>query len=110
MAPSPGTHAAKLAARRRKRKTNRKPRKECAICAERVFLNQFPKDPHAFSSQGDGQQHGSDVCFKCYSQHVEAEITNKGSDLVCCPQCPQILAEPEVRKLAQRCGTYQKYT
>lgn len=65
-----------------------------------VAANQFPKKPHA----GD-DRHTSDVCFKCYNQHIGVGLDHKGSDLVTCPQCSQKLTEPEIRKLT-RVATY----
>jgi hypothetical protein len=86
------------------RKRARITRKECIICVDDVAANQFPKKPHA----GDDEQHTSDVCFKCYNQHISTGVDHKGSELVRCPQCLQTLTEPEVRKLA-RVATYQKW-
>jgi hypothetical protein len=83
-------------------------RRECAICSDNIFQTQFPKQPHVHSQDGS-EQHSSDVCFKCYGQHIEAEVDSKGPDSVSCPQCPHVLSEPEVRKLARRVGIYQKY-
>ena len=84
------------------RKKPKLSRKECLICTDEVVKNQYPKKPHA-----GHEQHTSDVCFKCYNQHIEAEIDQKGPDLVSCPQCSQTLSEPEVRKLT-RVATYKK--
>jgi hypothetical protein len=84
---------------------NTEPRhKECLVCLNECARNRFPK-PH---TQSEGEQHGCDVCFDCYDEHIEAEIDNKGAELVSCPQCPQTLTEPEIRQLTQRLNIYQK--
>jgi hypothetical protein len=80
------------------------PHKECIVCLHECARNRFP-EPHA---QSGGEQHGRDVCFDCYDEHIEAEIDNKGAELVSCPQCPQTLTEPEIRQLTQRLDVYQK--
>lgn len=87
------------------RKRTKISRKECLICLEDIAKNQYPRAPHAQSGSG---QHSSDVCFKCYDQHIEAQVNGTGSGIVNCPQCSQALAEPEIRKLARHVGTYQK--
>jgi DNA-directed RNA polymerase subunit RPC12/RpoP len=77
--------------------------KECTICLEDVATDHYPDLPHA----GDSK-HGSDVCLRCWDQHLESEITSKGFEGVSCPQCSQRLLETEVRKLATK-GTYDQY-
>ena len=75
-------------------------RKECILCCNDVVKNQFPKLPHAAGLSGEEPHHSSDICFKCYSQHLEGEVKNKGFENVRCPQCAKTLVEGEVRKLA----------
>lgn len=72
---------------------------------ERYRQNQFPKLPHA--SEDKGEEHGSDVCFKCWDEHLKSEVGSKGFEAVSCPQCPKTLAEIELRKLAKR-STYRE--
>ena len=71
--------------------------KECTICCSDTFLNRFPRLPHI-----DAQKHSSDVCFKCWDLHLKSEVESKGFEKVGCPQCGQLLEEPEVRKLAKK--------
>ena len=115
MAPSPGSNTRRGNATKREhddsasttslpeRKKARVPRKECSVCLSDVATNQYPKKPHA------GEQHSSDVCFKCFDQHIKTQVDSTSSGIVSCPQCLQTLAEPEVRKLAKHVATYQKY-
>lgn len=79
-------------------------RKLCIICTEDVPKNRFPKIPH---SQDDNDKHTSDVCFKCFSEHLSIEVVTKGHEGVGCPQCSQPLEESEIRKLASS-WTYQE--
>lgn len=81
----------------------RRPRsyyKECLICCTEKPLNQYPRLKHAAA-------HSSDVCRKCWSRHLSTQIEDKDASTVQCPQCEQILVEPEVRKLAQH-DAYQQ--
>lgn len=78
------------------------PHKECTVCLDALSKTFFPESLHS-------EQHSSDVCFKCYDEHIESELYNKHSERISCPQCPQTLTEPEIRKLTQRAVTYQKY-
>lgn len=80
-------------------------RKECSVCYDDVNKNRFPKLPHV---QDDNNVHTSDVCFKCFKEHLEVEVKAKGSDAVSCPQCKKQLEESEVRKLASS-FSYQEY-
>ena len=80
-------------------------RKQCIVCSDDAYKNQFPKLPH---DQNDNDIHGSDVCFKCFKAHLSVEVKNKGPEAVSCPQCKHELAEPEVRKLAWS-ATYHEY-
>jgi hypothetical protein len=99
----PDTDDAKEAPPARKRVTiSRKP---CIVCTEDVPKNRFPKLPH---SQDDNNKHTSDVCFKCFSEHLRIEVETKGHEGVGCPQCSKPLEESEIRKLASS-WTYQEY-
>lgn len=79
-------------------------RKACIVCTEDVPKNRFPKLPHA---QDDTNKHTSDVCFKCFSEHLRIEVETKGHEGVGCPQCSKPLEESEIRKLASS-WTYQE--
>lgn len=78
-------------------------RKECTVCCEDTALNQFPKLPHV-----NTRQHSSDVCNGCWDLHLKSEVENNGFEKIGCPQCSQLLQEPEVRKLARK-STYAEY-
>lgn len=80
-------------------------RKPCIVCTEDVPKNRFPKLPH---SQDDNDSHNSNVCFKCFTEHLRVEVETKGHEGVCCPQCSKPLGESEIRKLASS-YTYQEY-
>jgi len=80
-------------------------RKACIVCNEDVPRNRFPKIPH---KQDDNNKHSSDVCFKCFSEHLRIEVENKGHEGIGCPQCSRPLEESEIRKLASS-WTYQEY-
>jgi hypothetical protein len=77
------------------------PHKECTVCLDTLSKSSFPESLHA-------DQHNSDVCAKCFDEHIESELDDKSYQLIGCPQCPQTLTEPEIRQLA-RAVTYQKY-
>lgn len=79
--------------------------KPCIVCTEDVPKNRFPKLPH---KQDGNNKHSSDVCFKCFREHLRVEVENKGHEAVSCPQCSKLLDESEVRKLASS-RTYQEY-
>lgn len=78
-----------LAAKKRMRRT------ECSMCCTEVAVNQFPKLPHKGATQHDSQ-----VCLKCWEQHLETEVEAKPWDQVSCQQCSQVLEEKEIRRLA----------
>lgn len=78
----------------KKQKTKFK-RKECVTCTNEVAINRFPKLPHK-----SAEQHGRDVCFECWEQHLASEIQSKGWDSVCCPLCEESLDGAEIKKLA----------
>ena len=80
-------------------------RKSCIVCTEDIPRNRFPKLPHP---QDDGNKHTSDVCFKCFSEHLRIEVEIKGHEGVGCPQCSKPLEESEIRKLASS-WTYREY-
>lgn len=80
-------------------------RRPCIVCADDVAINRFPKIPH---KQDENNRHGSDACFRCYSQHLSIEIKEKGHEAVSCPQCSKTLEESEVRKLVSS-RTYHEY-
>lgn len=102
-APIQNDHAANLPST----KSKTLPRKECILCCNDVATNHFPKLPHASDPLDAESLHSSDVCFRCYSQHLEGEVESKGIDSVRCPQCPKTLVEGEVRKLASS-STYHE--
>ncbi|KAL1588033.1 hypothetical protein WHR41_03394 [Cladosporium halotolerans] len=81
-------------------------RKECSVCAEDVARNQFPKVPHATTVATE--QHASNVCFKCWRQHLQAEVESKEAESLACPQCSKALDQSEVKKLASS-FTYREY-
>lgn len=88
-------------------KEDAKPRKrptisyrECLTCCTDKPLNQYPKLKHAAA-------HASDVCRKCWSQHLGTQITDKDASSVQCVQCEHKLTEPEIRKLCNS-GAYQR--
>ena len=72
-------------------------RKPCIVCTDDVPKNRFPKLPH---KQDDDTKHTSDVCFKCFGEHLRIEVETKGHEGVGCPQCSQPLEESDIRKLA----------
>lgn len=69
-------------------------RKECTLCCIEVALNRFPKAPHA-----GHEQHGRNVCFKCWEQHLQVELNNKEWNNISCPECDKALEEHEIKKL-----------
>lgn len=81
-------------------------RKPCIVCTEDIPNNRFPKLPH--SQDDNDNKHSSDVCFKCFSEHLRVEVETKGHEGVGCPQCSKPLEESEIRKLASS-YTYQEY-
>lgn len=80
-------------------------RKPCIVCTEDTPKNRFPKLPH---KQDDNEKHSSDVCFKCFSEHLRVEVETKGHEGVACPQCSKPLEESDIRKLASS-WTYREY-
>lgn len=80
------------------------PPKPCIVCTDDVPKNRFPKLPH---KQDENNKRSSDVCFKCFRDHLRVEVENKGHEAVSCPQCSKLLDEHEVRKLASS-QTYQE--
>jgi hypothetical protein len=80
-------------------------RKPCIVCTDDIPKNRFPLLPH---KQDDNNKHSSDVCFKCFSEHLCVEVKNKGHEGVGCPQYSKALEESEIRKLASS-WTYQEY-
>lgn len=81
------------------------PRKGCIVCPNNVATNQFPRVPHA-QVKRDG--HDSDVCRKCYQQHLGNEFKNKDQEAVSCPHCAKPLVQSEVQKLTSS-QMYQEY-
>jgi hypothetical protein len=77
------------------------PHKECTVCLDTLSKSLFPESLHA-------DQHSSDVCSKCFDEHVESELDDKSYEHIGCPQCTQTLTEPEIRKLGS-VETYKKY-
>lgn len=74
--------------------------KECSTCCLQKAVNQFPKHVHT-------SKHASEVCFKCWEEHLKAEVNNKDTASVQCAEYDEVLGEQEVRKLAGS-RTYQK--
>lgn len=87
----------------KRRRNGRQARKECVICCDDVAINHFPKLPHETADT-----HDRGVCFKCWETHLISEIASKGWNAVACPQCAEVLSEPELRKIASG-KTYEKY-
>ncbi|KAK6432315.1 hypothetical protein LTR95_011517 [Oleoguttula sp. CCFEE 5521] len=85
------------------RKRGRMGVKECIVCTENVVKSRFPKLLHA-----SAEQHTSDVCFKCWEQHLKVEVVAKDREIFSCPQCSQALEADEIRKLA-RADTFADY-
>jgi hypothetical protein len=80
-------------------------RKPCIVCTDDVPKNRFPKLPH---KRAANNEHSSDVCFKCFREHVRNEVEIKGHEEADCPQCSQPLEESDIRKLASS-RTYKEY-
>lgn len=74
-------------------------RKECIVCMTDVAKNQFPKLPHSASTTVE-HEHDSQVCFKCWQDHLKSEVESNMFEAVACLQCSKLLVESEVRKLA----------
>lgn len=96
MQKTPNDGDAATSSARKKRKISRI---ECIVCMNDVAKTQFPRLPHAIAGDG-GHEHESQVCFKCWKEHLKSEIRSNGFQLVACPQCDKMLVEAEVRKLA----------
>lgn len=80
-------------------------RKPCIVCTDDIPRNRFPKLPH---KQDDNDKHSSDVCFKCFSEHLRVEVETKGHEGIGCPQCSRPLEESDIRKLASS-WNYREY-
>jgi hypothetical protein len=65
----------------------------------------IPKLPQKHDA---GDQHSSDVCFKCYREHLRHQVKDKDSEGVSCPQCAKPLDPSEAQKLASS-DTYREY-
>jgi len=74
--------------------------RECVTCCTSKAVSQYPKLIH-------DAKHASDVCFRCWEQHLECEVGSKEAGSQQCPRCEKTALEPEIRKLAKSV-TYHK--
>jgi len=44
--------------------------------------------------------HDPQVCLECLSSWIEVQLSSKGWDGICCPQCPQLLEHNIIQKFA----------
>lgn len=82
----------------------RKQEQECMICCESICIMDFPTTHHESESQ---YLHLDEVCLKCWKVHLRTQVETKSTDQIKCAQCSVLLAEPEIRKLAES-ATYDK--
>jgi len=78
-----------------------KPQKyDCTTCGRTLAASSFPNHLPT-----DDCKHPIDTCKVCTKQYITVQLDSTTNDKLSCPQCPEILANADVKRL----GTKESY-
>jgi len=75
----------------------------CAVCGDVKTTLDFPAKAPTSTCQ-----HPPQTCTGCLRTWIASELDTKGTDRICCPECPAILQHEDVRRAAST-ATFEAY-